>query len=264
MKLIVRAADYGMCDSITDGCIKAIRDGILTDVGMMTNNRSAQRAAEQIRMFPNVSIGQDLNVVSGTSLSKPASIPSLINEKGDFLSSMERKQSGNYTIVYHELIMEMEAQVERFIRLFNKKPVYLAGHSISTPEVDAAIQYIADKYDIANDCFAIPSLTVAKRWYYQNLVIGDDRKPTYSLDLQAQTDVKKFILDDQCEIIGHPYVLLPTHCGYCDGELMEMSSFSVIRGRELEALCAPEIKQWIITHNIELIDFEQFLKERDI
>ena len=34
MKMIVRAADYAMTDSITDGCLKAIRDGILTDVGL--------------------------------------------------------------------------------------------------------------------------------------------------------------------------------------------------------------------------------------
>ncbi len=38
MKLIVRAADFAMTESITDGCLRAIRDGILNDVGLMTNN----------------------------------------------------------------------------------------------------------------------------------------------------------------------------------------------------------------------------------
>ena len=33
MKLIVRGADYAMTDSITDGCLRAARCGILTDVG---------------------------------------------------------------------------------------------------------------------------------------------------------------------------------------------------------------------------------------
>lgn len=53
MKLIVRAADYAMTDSITDGCLKAIRDGILTDVGLMTNN--AEHAQRAVREVPEIS-----------------------------------------------------------------------------------------------------------------------------------------------------------------------------------------------------------------
>ena len=54
MKLIVRGADYAMTDSITDGCLRAARCGILTDVGLMTNNaaqaqREAASAAETMR-----------------------------------------------------------------------------------------------------------------------------------------------------------------------------------------------------------------------
>ena len=43
MKLIVRGADYAMTDSITDGCLRAARCGILTDVGLMTNNAAQAR-----------------------------------------------------------------------------------------------------------------------------------------------------------------------------------------------------------------------------
>ena len=45
MKLIVRGADYAMTDSITDGCLRAARCGILTDVGLMTNNAAQARYA---------------------------------------------------------------------------------------------------------------------------------------------------------------------------------------------------------------------------
>ncbi len=38
MRSIVSAADLAMTESITDGRIRAIREGILVDVGLMTNN----------------------------------------------------------------------------------------------------------------------------------------------------------------------------------------------------------------------------------
>ena len=54
--------------------------------------------------------------------------------------------------------------------------------------------------------------------------------------------------------------LLATHCGYCDGELMNMSTFSVIRGREVEALCSPKVRKWIEDNNITLVNFDDYLE----
>ena len=52
MKLIVRGADYAMTDSITDGCLRAARCGILTDVGLMTNNAAQARyAVNELKKF---------------------------------------------------------------------------------------------------------------------------------------------------------------------------------------------------------------------
>ena len=76
MKLIVRGADYAMTDSITDGCLRAARCGILTDVGLMTNNAAQARyAVNELKKYPHVSVGQDLNLVSGLPASDPKDIP---------------------------------------------------------------------------------------------------------------------------------------------------------------------------------------------
>ena len=55
---------------------------------------------------------------------------------------------------------------------------------------------------------------------------------------------------------------MATHCGYCDGELLNMSTFSVIRGREIEALCSPQVREWIEKNSIELINFQDYLDQR--
>ena len=75
MKLVVSGADYAMTDSITDGCLKAIRDGILTDVGIMVNNDCTERGVEQIKRYSHISISMDINLVSGKPVSDPKDVP---------------------------------------------------------------------------------------------------------------------------------------------------------------------------------------------
>ncbi len=265
MRLIVRVADYGMTDSITDGTIKSIRDGIVTDVGLMTNDHDhAKRAVEEVLRYPHVSIGQDLNLVSGRPASDPKDIPSLVDEDGIFISSVERKKRDLYDIPYDEIYRECKAQVERFIKLVGRKPAYITGHSLSTPEVLKAMDAMRKEYDVDEDIFANEDIVTAVRWYYKHQTIDpDDRKPSYTLDDQAATDVEEHFLNELgFDIKGTRFGLLPTHCGYCDGELLDMSSFSVIRGREVEALCSPKVKKWIEDNDIELINYDEYVAQR--
>lgn len=262
MKLIVRAADYAMTDSITDGCLKAIRDGILTDVGLMTNNwKYASRAVAELKKYSHVSIGQDLNLVSGIPASDPTDIPSLVDENGIFISSTERKNRNLYDIPYKEIYHEMKLQVERFIKLTGRKPAYITGHSLSTPTLLQAQEDIKNEYGVVTDCFT-PELQVGNRWYYKGMKIDqNDRKPAYDLECQGNTDVVKHYVDGELNFdFSKEFGLLATHCGYCDGELMNMSTFSVIRGREVEALCSPKVRKWIEDNNITLVNFDDYLE----
>ena len=109
MKLIVRGADYAMTDSITDGCLRAARCGILTDVGLMTNNAAQARyAVNELKKYPHVSVGQDLNLVSGLPASDPKDIPALVDENGIFISSTRRKLENLYEIPYDQIYREMK------------------------------------------------------------------------------------------------------------------------------------------------------------
>ena len=263
MKLIVRAADYAMTDSITDGCLKAIRDGILTDVGLMTNDlEHAKRAIEEVKKYSHVSIGMDLNIVSGKPASDPKDIPSLVDENGILLSSTYRKKNNKFDIPYNEIYWEMKNQIERFIELVGKKPSYITGHSIGTPDVLKATAELKKEYGVKYDCFSLDDLPTGERWYYKNMVVSaKDVKPDYSLDAQKNTNVTEHIVTGQCKFdFSKEYGLLATHCGYCDGELLNMSTFSVIRGREVEALCSPEIKKWVKDNDITLINFDQYVE----
>lgn len=262
MKLVVRVADYGMTDSITDGTLKGIRDGIVTDVGLMSNNPSAIRAAKEIQAFPNVSVGQDLNLVSGYPVSDPKEIPSLVNAEGRFYSSSERKTLALPFVPYEEIFLEMENQVLKFMELMGRKPSYITGHSYSTKELDQAMIDICEKYEITLDCFNLGDLYVGKRWYFLNHT--GNEKPVFDATEQSKADVTGFIVQDQCGVLDKEYAMIATHAGYCDGELMNMSTFHVIRGIELEALCSVEVKNWIKEHQIELINMDVYKKETGV
>lgn len=170
MKLIVRGADYAMTDSITDGCLRAARCGILTDVGLMTNNAAQARyAVNELKKYPHVSVGQDLNLVSGLPASDPKDIPALVDENGIFISSTRRKLENLYEIPYDQIYREMKQQVENFIEIVGRKPCYFAGHSLSTPEVEQAMVDIAEEYGVLLNCFGLKDLPVGTRWYYKNM-----------------------------------------------------------------------------------------------
>ena len=128
MKLIVRGADYAMTDSITDGCLRAARCGILTDVGLMTNNAAQARyAVNELKKYPHVSVGQDLNLVSGLPASDPKDIPALVDENGIFISSTRRKLENLYEIPYDQIYREMKQQVENFIEIVAASRATLQG-----------------------------------------------------------------------------------------------------------------------------------------
>lgn len=260
MKLIVRAADYGMTDSITDGCIRAIKDGILTDVGLMTNNPCSKRAIEEILNYPHVSIGQDINLVSGMPCTPAHLVPSLVNAQGKFYTSRERIQRQDMgSINEDEMRLEIENQILRFIELVGKKPAYFMGHSYTSKTYEKIMAEMELKYQVIDLAKETSLHGFDNRWYPDL----KGQKEGYTYQMQATTDVEQYIVEDKGNLLKHDFAILGTHCGYCDKELMEMSTFHIIRTIELSALCSEKVKQWIKKNEIELINVDQYLLERN-
>ncbi len=270
MKLVVSAADYAMTESITDGCIRAIRDGILMDVGLMTNNlKYAARAAEEVKKYPHVSVGMDINLVSGVPCTDPKLIPTLVDENGIFVKSVVRSRIAKETgrvqqMDYNEVYLETENQVKRFIELMGYKPVYMNGHSYSEETAMSAVTAVCRKYDIPwmfeqKVGIVRPSPT----WYAPPAGQENFTKESFdSADYQRSIDVADFILKDKGNILKNEYTLLRMHVGYTDADLYQMSTFHDVRPMEMSALCDPRIKRWVEDNQIKLINYAQFFAER--
>lgn len=119
MKLIMRADDLGFSEGVNYGILKAVKNGVITCVGIMTNMESAKHGYELIKDY-DIAFGQHTNICVGKPLSDPALIPSLVKENGEFCSSKEIRNRKEDTIDIKECEIEIEAQLKKVSRNYWK------------------------------------------------------------------------------------------------------------------------------------------------
>ena len=85
-RLIVNGDDFGMCEGVTLGILKAHRDGILCSTTMMVGMPFAAQAAQMAKDYPNLGIGIHFTLTAGKPVSDPKDVPSLVEADGTFHS----------------------------------------------------------------------------------------------------------------------------------------------------------------------------------
>ena len=114
-KVIITADDYGMCESVNRAIEACSEAGVVLSTNVMANMECAADAAQFRKRFPNVSVGLHYNFTVGHPLSPASMVPSLVNEKDEFLSYKEiRARCKSKTYNWDEIKLEMEAQYKRY------------------------------------------------------------------------------------------------------------------------------------------------------
>ena len=62
-------------------------------------------------------------------------------------------------------------------------------------------------------------------------------------------------------ILNQEYGYIVSHCGYADADLFELTSFTLCRPKDLEAMTSEAVKNWVKENNIELASFKDLPKE---
>lgn len=252
MKLIIRADDLGFSEGVNYGILKAIKDGVVTSVGMMTNMPSSKHGYELIKNY-DLAIGQHTNICVGKPISDPVLIPSLVNEKGEFCSSKEIRARTKDTIVVAEAKIEIEAQLKRFIEIVGRKPDYFEAHAVFSDHFFTALKQVAKKHDLfyENPIFD-------KNWEKEKGIVG---LPFATLDGFGLYDPKKYMEKHLSLIKSNPCAVAIFHPGYLDEYILKHSSFTLIRAMECDFLCSDWIKKWLSNNQIQLIDFKLINKK---
>lgn len=259
MKLLVQGDDFGFTRGVTDGIVDSIDFGILRNTGLFTNMPSAEYAVSFMKDRPHVCFGIDFNLVSGPSVSDPALIPHLVDEKGEFIRSSVRVKDPRYQseegrremFPIEEVWTEIKAQYDRFIELTGKKPGYLHGHSIEPEPYRECIERLSKETGVP----------------YSKLIRAEKKvggipfnkaafnKKVFDAEAQLNKNTVKRVLDNSEVLLGYEIAAIGGHPGYIDAELLGLTTLSLERCRDAEMCMSPEIKKWIDDNGIELITY---------
>lgn len=262
-RLIVQADDIAMTHGTTLGILDAITNGIVRATGMFANCPDAEFAAAQLRVLAGIDVGIDLNFVTGMPLLPPGDVPGLVTASGRFRSSGEIRATHRVVggdAVYAEFDVdpfdadetaaEAQAQIDRFHVLMGRPPAYVHHHSLVSPISDEVVRQAAAKLGVpfVDDLYRDGDLPMLPNdWYAKPFPLAD----------QAAADAVGAMARLLPVIMESEVSLLITHPGYVDAEILELSSYSIIRARDLELVTSPAVRRLLDDAGVEVTSFTE-------
>lgn len=245
-RILLRADDLGYSEAVNLGIAKSVKDGLINNVGVMTNMTAVQHGLDLLN-DEKVCLGQHTNICIGRPITDPVLIPSLVQENGEFKSSNEFRMAKNDFVVFDEVVLEIEAQLNRFIELVGYKPHYFEGHAVASDNFFKGLEYVANKHGLkySGMSFGEKPIEVGNTRVY---VTMDSMKPNYDPFESLKKMVENHHKDGCDMLICHP--------GYLDKFILENSSLTVPRTLEVDMLCDENTKEFIKVNNINLLTYD--------
>lgn len=249
IQLILRADDVGYSEAVNYGIAKTVKEGLIGSVGLMPNMPSAAHGLALLE-GTGVCIGQHTNICIGRPCADPARIPSLLDENGFLKSSRTYREAwkkGECFTVLEEMVLEIEAQYQRFVQLTGRQPQYFEGHAVMSKHLMQGLEIVAQRHGLK----------------YNNMYPGDETgtfggKPVAAcpmLSMEPDYDPVQSLKD----AVLHARIDMPNvfvcHPGYLDAYLLRSSSLTVNRTKEVEMLCDPAMRSWLEEHDVQLLRY---------
>lgn len=245
-KIIVRADDLGYSRGINYGIADSVQNGIIRSVGVMVNMPDTEHGLALLKGVP-VCYGLHTNICVGKPLTDPEKIPSLVDDQGNFKSSKVYRSAKEDFVVLEEVMLEIEAQLDRFIELMGEHPHYFEGHAVMSTNFYRGLATVAAK----RDCdYLGPDFAGGFKFRNTNVVpVLESMKTDYDpLGTLMACAVKDYP--------GNTVPMMVCHPGYLDAYIMKTSSMLNPRVLEVEMACAQNTKEWLIENKIELITYD--------
>lgn len=267
-QLIINADDMGMSPGINYGIIKAYKEGIITDVSLMTCMPYTEEAVNLLKKeAPDLSVGIHLCLTSQGN-AKPVlskeEVPSLVDENGFFPRRPPVKKLWGF-IPYMEFPNFKIEEVEKELTAQVKKAIDL-GIDITHLDSNEGFHNLNSEY-LKIVIKLAKKLNVPVRWpnpfklfllkkekilttdylHYTFYGVPREKKEEYFVNFL------KRLKNGLTEFIVHPSL----NCEI----LAKLSPSGPSREKELEILCKKEIKELIEKLNIKLTSFKE-LREK--
>ena len=243
-RLLIRADDLGFSEAVNYGIYKTVKDGIIRTVGLMTNMPSSEQGYNLIRDY-NLCLGQHTNICVGKLLTYPDRIPSLVGSDGEFKPSSEYREAKVDFVNLDEVILEIEAQYQRFVEITGRQPDYFEGHAVKSDNFFKGLEIVAERHGLSYLPFVVDSpIHFRSSTLY---IYMDSMKPDYD-PISSLKNCLEYAHEDGVEMfVCHP--------GYLDAYILNKSSLTIPRVQEVEMLCAEKTKQYLSEQEVQLVTY---------
>lgn len=244
-KILLRADDLGYSEAVNYGIEKSIKDGLISSLGVMVNMPATKHGVELVRNY-DIALGVHTNICAEKPLTDPSLIPSLVDDNGYFKSSKVYRTASEDFVVFEEVIIEIEAQYQKFLELFGRKPDYFEGHAVSSVNFFKDLEYIADKHNLKYSGFSLGGepIRIGQSTVQFNM---ESMSPDYDPRMMLNRMVDKSSEEVVQLAVFHP--------GYLDDYLLNHSSLTIPRTQEVALLVDDTVKNWLKNENVSLIDY---------
>lgn len=229
MKIIVNADDFGYTKAVSEGIIKGYQKGIIRSTTALCNMEGVEYAQTLLKDCPSLAVGVHLTLTLGKSLTHNKT---LTDEHGYFY---KRQQLTNHIFDIEEVYQEFKAQIERYINIFGHNPSHIDSHHGMHDYQNHLLvtKKLAEEYHLP--------IRRYNHFHFVNEFIGRN------ISVDGFISLLEKYKDKDIEIMSH--------CGECDLELYQKSSYSLERVVELSVLCDAKVKEYIEKHNIILTNY---------
>ena len=248
-RILIRADDLGWTESVNYGIAKAMRDGIIRSVGLMTNMPASRHGWDLVKDL-DPCVGQHTNICVGRPLTDPALIPSICQENGELQPSRayrEAAKQGKDFVVLDEVVLEIEAQYQRFVEITGQQPHYFEGHAVASPNFFKGLAIVAERHSLPLLDFALDGpVRFRNTTLYTSM---DSMKPDYDpFESLKAAALRDYGPDGCCMFVCHP--------GYLDDELLRLSSLTIPRTKEVAMAIDPAVRRWLEDNQIEVVTYD--------
>jgi predicted glycoside hydrolase/deacetylase ChbG (UPF0249 family) len=262
-QLVVNADDFGFTPDVNSGIVEAHRRGILTATTLMATGDAFDDAVRLARETPSLDIGCHLVLIGGRSLVTGNPFPATVAQ---LLVALARRQIR----LYDELAAQTRRVIASGIRpthLDTHKHTHLAPpvlEAVASVARDFGIRWVRRPFDFPMGALGGPRLTrlvngalgLLRGRVQRVLAAHGCRTVDHFAGFQLTGRLGSGELTALAAALPEGSTELMCHPGHCGEALRNAHTrLKESRERELAALIAPEVRQALERHSIELVNF---------
>lgn len=256
-QVIINADDFGMSEAVNYGVIKAYRDGVVSSASIMINQAAAAHAILLLKEVPSLFVGLHVNLTTGSPVSSPDKVPTLVKQDGTYIGSKAFK-THTRAFSYEDAYTETKAQVERFRQLFGYYPAHLDPHSATDDNSAKALLNVAEEYGVHTGVPYKGVFTQSSEQQYRQVECPASPTGRYGEILSRGVEPEDFFKDTFSILKNRDngkVTELHFPPGYIDQYVIAHSTLTLPRAKDLATLCSASLAGWIKDNAIKLISF---------